>query len=137
MIKHVWTILCEKIITDQQTNQTSYLTALEGVNTGTFPAAIPYIALGVLWFKDSVDEEPLKFRIILISPNKDEKTLLETEQVLKAGNHRTNIVLNGYPVQAAGTYFFKVQVLKENLWTTASETPLVISLVDQSATKKK
>lgn len=131
MIKHIWSVLCERIITDQQTNLTSYLTALEGISANKLPIVIQNISLGSRWFKDSTNEETLKFRVLLITPDRKEKILIEDDKTFKSPNHRTNIVLNGFPAHQAGAYHFIVQIFQENTWVTVSEIPFIISLQEQ------
>lgn len=129
MIKHLWSISCEKIIIDQKTNLISYLTCIEELVAKKLPAVGSLFALGSLWQTDSPKEDILKFRWILVSPKGIEKEMFESKDfILEKERHRTNIILNGISFDSTGIYIFRLQTKLNEKWKTATEIPLKVSL---------
>ena len=129
MIQHIWSVLCERISTDQDTNLVSYLTCIEEITVSQLPFAIPLLALGSLWQTDRPFKDVLKARLLLNSPDGSEKILIETEaSIFQKERHRINIILNGIPFDKFGKYIFKVQMKLKEEWKTAAEIPLKVGM---------
>jgi hypothetical protein len=129
MIQHIWSILCERISTDHDTNLVSYLTCIEEITVNQLPFAIPLLALGSLWQTDRPSKDVLKERLILVSPEGSEKTLIEPEDcIFEKERHRINIILNGIPFDKFGKYIFKVQIKAKEEWKTVAEIPLKVGM---------
>jgi hypothetical protein len=128
MFKHVWSVLCERISIDQNTNLVSYLTSTEGFTTESLPIAVLNLAYGTRWYKEGDGEEILRIRLFLVAPDGSEKELITGEQKSKANNHRTNIMLNGLFFEQSGDYMFKLQMQEDDKWVTVHEMPLTISV---------
>jgi Family of unknown function (DUF6941) len=129
MIKHIWSVLCERISVDQQTNLVSYLTCIEEITIAKLPAMHSLFALGSIWRTDHPGEDILKIRLIQISPDRSKKTLIETDDFkLEKERHRTNLILNGIPFDQAGTYVFRIESQSEAIWKTEAEIPLKVTL---------
>jgi len=128
MIKNVWSVLCERIVIDKDTNLASYLTCIEEITGHQLPAKYPFLSLGSLWQTDEPKKDTLQFKLCLVSPDGSEQKLLETEEVvLEKERHRTNIVLNGIAFKVAGEYCFRVQQRSGGKWITVSEIPLKVN----------
>lgn len=129
MIKHIWSILCERISVDQQTNLVSYLTCIEEIAVAKLPAIHSFFALGSTWRTDHPGEDIIKIRLVQISPDGSKKTLIETNDFkLETERHRTNLVLNGIPFDQAGTYVFRIESQSGSAWKTEAEIPLRVIL---------
>jgi len=129
MIKHIWSILCERISIDKETNLLSYLTCVEEVTVTQLPVSSPLLAFGTLWQTDSPSQEKLIFRLILIMPDGSEKILIESKDfVFEKERHRTNIILNGLTFDQTGPHIFKMQKKLEKDWDTVAEIPMKIKL---------
>lgn len=127
MIRHVWSILCERIIIDQKTNLISYLTCIEELVAEKLPAVGSLFALGSLWQTDSPKEDILKFRWILVSPKGLEKKMIESKDFnLEKERHRTNIILNGISFDRTGIYIFRLQTEHNKKWKTITEIPIKV-----------
>jgi len=129
MIRHIWSILCERIIIDQKTNLISYLTCIEELVAKKLPAVGSLFALGSLWQTDSPKEDILKFRWILVSPKGIEKKMIESKDfILEKESYRTNIILNGISFDSTGIYVFRLQTELNNKWKTMTEIPIKVLL---------
>ncbi len=138
MIRHVWSILCERVTIDSDTKLASYLICIEGITAKSLPASLNHMALGSRWYKDSQVDEELQFQLMLISPSGEEKTLITSDrQIIQSNNQRINVLLNGLSFPSVGTYIFKVRMKSGNAdtWIDVQEIPLTISL--QPALEKK
>jgi len=128
MIKNVWSVLCERIVIDKDTNLVSYLTCIEEITGHQIPANYPLLSLGSLWQTNEPKKDTLQLKLCLVSPDGSEQKLLETEEVvLEKERHRTNIVLNGITFKEAGEYCFRVQQRSGGKWITVSEIPLKVN----------
>lgn len=129
MIKHIWSILCERISIDKKTNLLSYLTCVEEFTVTQLPVSSPILAFGTLWQTDSPSQEKLIFKLILIMPDGSEKVLFESKDfVFEKERHRTNVILNGLTFDQTGTHIFKMQKKQKNEWETVAEIPMKIKL---------
>jgi hypothetical protein len=136
MLKHIYSVLCERIIIDQRTNLASYLNCVEGLSAKKLPAALQNLAFGSRWYKHGKSDEILKFKLSVISPTGDEKQLIESkEQVVQSDNHRTNIILDGLSFEQDGTYIFRLKKQEGEKWNVVHEIPLkveITSLVEEN-----
>lgn len=137
MFEHIWSVLCERISIDQDTNLASYLTAVEVINAKQLPIAVHNLSLGTRWHKDEESEAILWIRLSLISPDGKEKKLVEGEQHATSRNHRVNFILNGIVFEKIGRYALRLQVKEEEAWSTVHEIPLEITLDAQSTQMRK
>jgi hypothetical protein len=136
MIKPIWTVLCERISIDRETNLVSYLTCIEDITTARLPAIHPRISIGSLWQTDAPGRDVLRFKVVLVSPEGEEKTLLESEDyVLEMERHRANINLFGIAFEQAGTYGFKLMYKQKEKWSTAAEIPLKVIYRPEAGTR--
>jgi hypothetical protein len=129
MIKHIWSILCERISVDQQTNLVSYLTCIEEIALAKLPAIHSLFSLGSIWRTDHPGEDSLKIRVVQIYPDGSKKTIIETNDFkLEKERHRTNLILNGIPFDQAGTHIFRIESQSDAAWKTEAEIPLKVIL---------
>ncbi len=133
MIKHIWSILCEKVVTDKDTGVTSYLSAIEAIIVKSVPVTMPFLALGSLWRTDNPAGDNLQFRVSLIHPeSKWEKQLVTSEgTLLVTKRYRSNVVMNGSEFVQAGTYMFKVEVCNNGKWEQVAEIPFDVTVATE------
>lgn len=128
MIKHVWSILCERISIDQGTNLVSYLTCVEEITATQLPAVHPLFALGSIWQTDCPGEDILKIRLVRISPDGAKNIIIETNEFrLEKERHRTNLILNGISFDQAGKYVFRLESKSKTGWKAETEIPVKIT----------
>lgn len=129
MLKHVWSVLCERVSVDRHTNLCSYLSCIEAVTTKNLPAVMQSLTYGCRWNKDDDPKEVLKVKLIVISPDGKEIPLVESaESVIERKNHRLNIILDGMSFKHAGVYTFRLKRNIDGKWSKVHDTPLSVVL---------
>lgn len=129
MAKHLWSVLCERISIDQRTNLVSYLTCMEGVTARQLPGAVPTLAIGSLWQRDSDEEHSFVFKLVVVSPDKSEKMLLQGSQDFgPTEKARTNFVMDGFPIEQTGQYVFRIETQNVSDWECRAMLPLDVTL---------
>ncbi len=129
MIKNLWSILCQTVITDERTKSVSYINVIENVIVNKIPFRFLAVSLGTLWTKTTHEDERLKVRIKFVSPSNDEKILIEADPiVLKLKNHRLNILMDGLLIEKEGLYKFVIENLVGDQWKLANEILLDVTL---------
>jgi len=130
MVKHIWSVLCERASVDQNTNLVSYLTCTEGLTAKKLPAIIQNLALGSRWHGKPNDK--FRLRLLLFRPDRTKKQLLETEDhVFKDSNHRTFIILDGLPLEQGGDYIFRLEIRTAKDWKVVHDIPLSVISEDK------
>ncbi len=133
MFEHIWSVLCERVSIDQDTNLASYLTAVEGINAMQLPITVQNLSLGTRWHKEEDSEAHLSIRLFLVAPDGMEEKLVDGVQSTTSRNHRVNFILNGLVFKKIGRYVLKLQVKNDERWTTVHEIPLEITISAPSA----
>jgi hypothetical protein len=137
MIKHIWSILCERIVTDTGTNLASYLTTIEAFTVAQLPTSVPLLAFGSLWLSDNEQENILELRLIMVAPDKSEKEAITTQQIKFPGKRfRANIVLNGWVFNQSGTHGLRLERRNNESWERVVEIPFDINVVVQNESEK-
>ena len=125
MVRHVWTVICTTIITDRETNATSYINTIEAAGVSAFPTLLPPLSIGTNWRKDSDDLALLKIRVKFESPDGSISTVMQVDDVeINRRRHRLNIVCGDIEVREPGVHFFIVQMKQRDRWETACRIPL-------------
>ncbi len=129
MAEHVWSVLCERVVIDQRTNLASCLTCIEGVSAPQLPSNIPALSIGSMWVSDTEEKKSFTFRLVAVSPDKNEKVLLEgTQDVEPNGRGRVGIVLDGFPIEQTGKYMFRIEAKEGGSWEIKAKLPMEITL---------
>ncbi len=136
MIRHVWSVLCQKTSTDAETNTVSMFSVYESIGsnegpTEQKPVIIP-IELITLWAREGVDV-PCKgeMRMYYISPNGVKAPDIELDIDLeKTFFHRSILRTNALPIVNSGMYNFFVEYRmdKKEEWKIAAKIPLLVNV---------
>jgi hypothetical protein len=126
-MKLIWSVICNRIITDQKTNTVSYIDCIEEVQTPNFPAIMANCSIGTLWKKEAAGEENLKARVYIDYPSGKSEQLIETEiiQVLKP-HHRLSFQLDGFPLKEEGLHLFRIELSISDKWKPISEVGFTV-----------
>ena len=125
-MKHIWTILCKKSVTDNETNMISLFDSFEQLNVDLKvkkedldkPINIPIEhEIVSYWIKDTNDSISKFFiNIEILDPNS--KIIGTFKQEVNFPENlkriRTRIKSAGLPLTTSGNYFFKVEYKFEN-----------------------
>jgi hypothetical protein len=137
MFKHVFSLLCERVSIDQQSNLVSYLTSIEGVETVQLPFPLLTLTYASRWYKDNDSGESLKVNLFLIAPDGSETKLAEVEFSTISRNHRLNILLHGLMFSQGGTHQFRLLQEHEGHWIVVHELPFNVKLVSKESIEAK
>lgn len=142
MIKHIWSVLCQKSSVDQQSNNVSLFDVFEALEVGINPAAniktsnnpelnipIQYQIVS-LWTIADAKNNGGEVRITLISPDGEEKILVNSELKFPTGKRRMRSInqIQGLPVNKSGDYHFVVELKQEKEFQKVADLPLEVKL---------
>lgn len=131
MPRHVWSVLCQQVITDRETNTTSYITCLDSFGLREFPEPFPSVFLGSLW-KRSEEGDAIEMRVRVFSPDGD--VLLTRAHPRKEfgdfQRYRINLRLGGFDITAPGDYEFVVEHRHDIGWEEDVRIPVTVSQVE-------
>lgn len=150
MIKHIWSVLCQKSLIDSETNNLTLVDVLEELSInvslppvnlsgsgtptmGRIDVPIGYEIVS-LWVRDSAKtKETVNLRIELIDPNgkevsKQDHSVVMNENLLR---YRTRLKIVGLGITTPGNYTFLVKIKEEDKenYRTVAELPLDIKIV--------
>lgn len=131
MITHCWSVLCQNIITDTETNVASYIITIDNIVASELPAKIPFLAIGTSWEKDTGREivEHYAIRISHVGPGGLSRTLIETgDLAVQSQRHRMNFVLNGFTFEQPGPHHFHIGAKINGTWIEAASLPVLVVL---------
>ena len=125
MIKHIWSLICQNIIVDRNTNSISYINCLEELTVPPLPVDFS-LSLGIFTHIDPI--EVFKIRIRLKKPDGTIKELIVTEDYkLKTKKNRINFIL-GITFDSSGEYHFLIDIKTDNVWESFNEIPLEVKV---------
>lgn len=138
MINHIWSVLCQRNIVDQVSNNVSMIDVFESVkiNAQINPGntlIIPFpFCLVTLWGRRKPDV-PCQGLARLIALNPKGKTITEKQQDIDLAEYvRARHTLNflGFPIQSSGQYKFRIQIQddKKGTWKNVAEVPLEVTI---------
>lgn len=135
-MKCMWSILCESISINQETNLVSYLTCIHGVVTHSLPVSLRRLYFGSTWMKEVPNPEILNVRLVLGEPNGSRQILLSTGSIeVKEDNHHFNFVLDGMPIKETGFYVFILEMEKDANWIEVANIPFRVRLIAREEAK--
>ncbi len=142
-IKHVWSLLCEKSIVNQDDNIISLISILEEVNTVITPTNpnasrpekinIPFnFEIVSYWTKDLSDEVKMQVKTDVFDPNNKELSSIINESIFPKDQQklRARLKVQGLPVTINGNYYIRISIKTETEkdYKLVAELPLSIKL---------
>ena len=138
MVKHIYSIACDSIVVDKDTNRASYLNTIDAGNASKLPAMMPPLSVGSLW---QVEEGLNRFsvRIDRLSPSGKTQILFSLDVEVDAKvkrSHRTNIRLSGLPIEEDGINIIVVMLKEEGAeWQQVANLLIRIKLKKEETEK--
>lgn len=140
MIDHVWSILCDKVVIDQETNNLS-LDVIDQINipAAEFPEGgrrlVP-IRLSVVsfWYRRQLDHPArVNTRIRYVDPDQKEIGTIKLDVDLTNAHRARSIArMGGVPITRAGFYRFIVEVESETKeWKEVASVPLEVQSISE------
>ncbi|MDO8498570.1 MAG: hypothetical protein Q7S44_02185 [bacterium] len=142
MIKHIWSVLCQKSSVDQQSNNVSLFDVFEALEVGINPDTnikasdnsefiipIQYQVVSLWTITDTGNNEG-EVRITLINPDGKEKILVNSDLKFPADKRRMRSInqIQGLPVNKNGDYHFIVELKQEEKFQKVADLPLEVKL---------
>ena len=136
MIRHIWSVLCQKISTDAETNVVSLFSIYESIGTNEEPTAEKPVLLPLelitLWAREDVNVPCVgEMRMYYLGPNgvRAPDVVLEID-LKRTFFHRSVLRTPGLPISGSGVFDFCVEYRegKEDDWKVAAKIPLLVSV---------
>jgi hypothetical protein len=132
-MRHVLSILCERISTDRDTNSVSYLTCIEQASSATLPAAISTVSLGTLWHNDDNGPTSLEMRVVLVTPSGKEGEVVHVGPApVEHRVQRVNVSLDGLRLGEPGLFELRVEQMVNESWQVEARIPLLLIHTQQN-----
>jgi hypothetical protein len=142
-MKNIWSILCQKVMIDEKTNNLNLLNCLEEIRLNLDKTKTEEIKKNVVtfikidfqlvtyWLLDGTKKAvSSKLKIEVIDPNNKPLNMSENNIEIPAGNLKFRNILsfNSLPFSVSGRYTLKVSQLKgKDTYETVSELPIDIT----------
>lgn len=142
MIKHIWSVLCQKSSVDQQSNNVSLFDIFEALEVGVNPTVgtkasddpkfnIPIqYQIVTLWTVAGTKNDSGEIRITLINPDGKEKILVNTDLRFPPEKKRMRTInqIQGLPADKSGDYHFIVELKQEEKFQKVADLPLEVKI---------
>jgi hypothetical protein len=142
MIRHAWTVLCDRVITDRETNNLSMdvveqfqVTLMEPIPPGV-PIAIPtMLTLATLFYGGPEDiGTQVVTRGRIVSPEGNVLGQMGGTFEMTASRVRNLTKIAGLPVSSSGIYEFTLEYQTNGgAWTAAGRVPLELNIAAPAA----
>ncbi len=144
MPKHGWTILCNRLIVDEETkkanlidifdrlNLTSDKELREAIAAGNNGIKLPMAAVCVSWWFRTEPQEPERGKARFRLEGPDGKNVAMLEYPLDLTEHfacRRAIVFSDFPVSALGYYWLMTDMKVGKKWKEVARLPLEVALI--------
>jgi hypothetical protein len=122
-----WALICQRVLTDRDSNSVSYIEAVEQLVTPQFPFPFPPVYISTLWRRQE-EGEPIDFRLLFMGPSNQELTRFSPgpTQETQFRRHRINVLFGGFTVQEPGQHVLVVEQLVDGSWR--SEARLIVDV---------
>jgi hypothetical protein len=133
MIKHIWSIICSNVITDDDSKNISLINVLEQLKILAPPAKggiLPIqLELVSFWVRENPEVAVIgNSRISFLSPSG--KVLASKEIPIGLNEKeriRNRLVYKGLPLEEPGTHIFRIEVQSDGEWIEVSSIPLFVT----------
>lgn len=137
MARLLWALTCQRVITDQDSNNVSYIDAIEQITVPGIPAVFAaQLCVSSLWMRDR-DRELLVVRHRLVAPSGKEVSTFRSEPMeMSKPRYRVNLVLGGFHIGEEGEYRFEIDAEVAGKWKTVSVLPVAVAIAPPQADAK-
>lgn len=124
----VWALTCRTILTDVESNTSSYIEAIHGLTARKLPSKLPKVMLGTVW-RSSKDGDVIRMRLRIEAPDGSELAAKELPEVkFDSQFQRLNVNLAGLEVSEAGDYAIVVERYTRRRWREEARVTFNISV---------
>lgn len=149
-MRHVWTIICQRSITDEQSSNVSFVDVLEQVTLDPeslktvmeHEGEVGQIALPVrvcsLWHRDdAAEQQSFRFRHSILGPDGSQLATHENSLAFDAGIRRVKVIvqLEKWPIAGLGDHWIVTESAYPDTegWIECSRTPIEVLGIEESA----
>ncbi len=128
MIRHIWSVLCERSIVDKETNRISHFMCYESILVDKLPGILPLLTISTYWLNDSKDPSNSKFKLTVVYPDGTKETPVQGEipELAPFAGHRTILTVTGFKIKHVGTYIFQIFQHIGKRYKKVAELPLIV-----------
>jgi hypothetical protein len=132
MARHLWSIPCALMLTDQLSNSVSYVQAIESLSTTQLPTIAPAFSVGSLWLREK-EESVAHTRIRVVAPDGAVvyEVALEPMYFRHFVRMRQQSVIGGFSITRAGTYEIRVEQQRGADWVVEARLPIEFVVTTQ------
>jgi hypothetical protein len=134
MATHVWSVLCRRVLTDNETNSVSYIDVVEELASHSYPSRLTSLVLATYWIKET-ENDTIDYRVRLLDPSENQIAVKETPAIPFGPEHnryRVNLAIAGIEIPAPGHYHFTVERKIGSKWMELSRIPIDFLQVDRA-----
>jgi len=143
--KHVWSVLCERMLEDPSSKTVSLIDVLEAIVIGAPPppagAGQGFIAIPIrmqlvsFWTRsDESAAEEFNLRASLKLPDGKSVSIPAVKIEFSKSNYRQQFAFPTIPYTGPGRYWFRIEGSKDGeRWEVAAEIPFEVRLADPSS----
>ncbi len=120
MINHLYSFLCEKVITDKMTQMASYINIIPGGAVDVLPKNMPSLWIATCWLCTGPPLEEFKVRVNFRYPSGKSKLILDLlvkdpkDDPSEIRRHMVNLYIDQFKVEEEGLHFFEVDYKVKN-----------------------
>ncbi len=142
MVKHIWSVLCEESLINQDNNSLTLSKVIEGIEvklkdsepkTQKIVLPLNFEIVTMLTTSKKEKDTKIELQVVYLNPAMDQIGKNVLPVIIPAGKTtmRNRLKMSGLPVQDAGKYVFLISIKDENDkdFRTVAELPLFITIV--------
>jgi hypothetical protein len=125
MARHLWSLPCSLMLTDQLSNSVSYIQAIESLSTTQLPAIAPAFTIGSLWLRENAESVAhTRLRVLAPDGSVAHELPLEPMHFRDFLRMRQQSVLGGFLITQAGAYEILVEQQRGADWVVECRLPI-------------
>ncbi|MBT4089300.1 MAG: hypothetical protein HOE30_12495 [Deltaproteobacteria bacterium] len=128
-MKHIYTLICNDILTDKESGSTTYYKAIDQIMTNGIPVALPSLAVGSYWELVPDQKKVFSVRIKIIPPGNGQTREAIISKVPKTNSrHRVNVRFMNVVFAVEGNYTIIIETSENNEKTWKAHNEIILPL---------
>lgn len=129
MPRFLWGLICQRVITDQDTNLPSYIDIIEEFGVPKVPYRFPPLTFVSVWRRE-LDDEELRLRVRVQCPSGATAFTHELDLIrMTKLRQRVNFRFGGFSSEETGDFRVTVESHGVDGWKDAASVPITVNLV--------
>lgn len=133
-IRLLWALLCQRVITDRETNSISCVDIIESFSANALPCVVPSLFVSTCWRGACKETAKLTMGLRVEAPSGKEMLRYDLpDQSLEAGKgHRVNVNISGLKLDEEGEHQVDILVKTGSRWSKTAKLFFSVALRNQS-----